>query len=1842
LSNMPTLNEVCVWEIPFPPASIDVIIDGSPNVHFTIDCLAGDNEPSPSYTGPVYEGDPLTLIANPPDEGPYYFYWTGPNGFSSSEENPLVGTADLTDSGIYTLQMIDENDYEISVNINVDVVEDEIGMQYDDISLNYKDFSLYPFDFLCNSCCCDEEENSFGLLSPPELIEELSKQEKQTRPNVKGPPSCETEFNSYTGNFFVQVPILSFIGLGPEFSIDFAYNTCNTGINYGYGNGWTYNYNLVWAREGSDIHVFRGDGREDVFQFNAGYYNSPKGISDTLIDLGNEQFLLRSKYGMDYYFADSTHRRLTKVRDRNNNELIIDFTGSLATTITGACGRSFQLEYSKGHLTTIKDNNSNPSRSVRFEYDVNLNLTRITDPLGYAEDFIYDIDRLIVQLIDKRRNVVKVGYNSQHAVTSLESSISQIYVTYDTVNNQTIVTQPVGDSIQTTTYTFDGEGRATQISGSCCSFDIQYQYNSDNDITRITDAKGFEYNYTYDGRGNVLTETDPLNNIQEFKYGPQFNQLIKWEDKNGNIVSSSYDSSGNVTSISFSSGITWDYTYYDNGLLKTSTNGEGNTTNFAYNNCGNRTTIAHPIGTEFFEYDGTGNLIYSVTPNDDTTYYEFDVVRQLIKETDPLGNSIERFYDPNGNETWTKNTRGYITTRIYDAHNRLVKITGQQETITEFGYDEKGNMISRKDPNGNETQFTFDHRNLMISETNSLGHTRYLEYDTNGNLITETNYRGFSTTYIYDELNRKTSIVNALGDSTSYQYDANGNNLAVISPDGVASTFQYDEMDLLIKTQHAFDHSTNTYDKNGNLIEEEDALGNTTNYEYDANDGLIKVTDALGQQMTYQYDDNGNQIAVTDKMGNTDRTIYDALDRPILHINAQGDSVRINYDEAGNVKSITNERGFTTGLSYDELDRLVTIQYPIGIRSYDYDKKGNQIKETDALGRITSFEYDASDQLIETRYPDGSSSKNNWDENGNRIMFTNEENATDQFTYDALDRLASSTNAENETTSLTYDNLGNKKIVTLPSGNVIQYVYDKENRPFASYDKLGRISKNTYDLLGNIITESDGNGNTITHQYDALGHIIATIDQKGDISQYAYDKNDNLLQTIDREGFVTMQSYDALNRSTSQTDALGNATSYSYDKTGNIISITDANGNTTAYEYDANDRLTKETYADGTTKVYTYNVFGNVISRTDNNGIVTSYNYDDRNRLILINYPGANDDHFAYDLSGLLTSASNTNANLSFGYDKADRLLFETINGITTSYMYDAPGQKRTINYSGGNHIVVETMDKRGRLKQLQRNGNIIANWFYDGGDRRISRNYANGTKNHNAYNASNWITSLKHSNASVNIVHLIYAFDNEGNKQYEYKTHRPDRSENYAYDNIYRLTEFKRGNIATGSFTFQKTFNYDPLGNRKQVNTDGILTTYASNEMNEYTSISGISDPVYDANGNLIEDGTFTYQYDYENRLTSVNSGGIAIYEYDPLGRRISKTTTAGTTRYFYDGARVIQEKDGSGNLKASYLYGAWIDDIIVMQRGVNDYYYHTNSQGSVIALTNTSGNPEEYYEYDAYGKVKFFDNNYSELSNSAVGNPYLFTGRRLDEEIGLYYYRYRYYEPNHGRYISRDPIGIWADNKNLGNGYTYVGNNTKNFIDPYGLTTVTVNVNPIYDKDFKPGNIDFPSRERVKVQGRTTYVPVKAEDIKLNWRIDGKNCPIGCKQYILDDIIVKLDINIQSEYKNEAVAKHEMKHAQQYQQFVEAAFRRYKHFATDCKRKMEDLDRIKRQQSDRIKTEVSGRVNIALRKLYSKMKIGSKGEHKKNKYEKQARAAETQNWIEDMKRPPEFVEKR
>ena len=180
---------------------------------------------------------------------------------------------------------------------------------------------------------------------------------------------------------------------------------------------------------------------------------------------------------------------------------------------------------------------------------------------------------------------------------------------------------------------------------------------------------------------------------------------------------------------------------------------------------------------------------------------------------------------------------------------------------------------------------------------------------------------------------------------------------------------------------------------------------------------------------------------------------------------------------------------------------------------------------------------------------------------------------------------------------------------------------------------------------------------------------------------------------------------------------------------------------------------------------------------------------------------------------------------------------------------------------------------------------------------------------------------------------------------------------------------------------------------------------------------------------GNLVDDGSRRFHYDAMNRLVRVSDGGgdIATYAYDGLNRRIRKDAGGDVTAFFYDAAQVIEERNGVNQTQRQFVYGRRIDSPLQIRTGGQDYYYHDNSLGSIVALTDDTAAVVERYEYDVFGATRVLAaDGASEIPASIVDNPYRFTGRRFDGETGLYYYRARYYEPEQGTFPAARPPRI------------------------------------------------------------------------------------------------------------------------------------------------------------------------------------------------------------------------
>jgi RHS repeat-associated protein len=147
-------------------------------------------------------------------------------------------------------------------------------------------------------------------------------------------------------------------------------------------------------------------------------------------------------------------------------------------------------------------------------------------------------------------------------------------------------------------------------------------------------------------------------------------------------------------------------------------------------------------------------------------------------------------------------------------------------------------------------------------------------------------------------------------------------------------------------------------------------------------------------------------------------------------------------------------------------------------------------------------------------------------------------------------------------------------------------------------------------------------------------------------------------------------------------------------------------------------------------------------------------------------------------------------------------------------------------------------------------------------------------------------------------------------------------------------------------------------------------------------------------------------------------------------------------TWAYVYDNLSIVLElySDGTGTTKTWYTQGPGIDEHLALERNGSHYYYHADALGSIVAITDSSRNVVQSYTYDSFGLPK---------PTTSFVNSYTFTGREWDPQIGLHYYRARYYDPMEGRFISKDPFGF-RDGINL---YAYVKNNPANKKDPSGL---------------------------------------------------------------------------------------------------------------------------------------------------------------------------------------------
>ena len=384
---------------------------------------------------------------------------------------------------------------------------------------------------------------------------------------------------------------------------------------------------------------------------------------------------------------------------------------------------------------------------------------------------------------------------------------------------------------------------------------------------------------------------------------------------------------------------------------------------------------------------------------------------------------------------------------------------------------------------------------------------------------------------------------------------------------------------------------------------------------------------------------------------------------------------------------------------------------------------------------------------------------------------------------------------------------------------------------------------------------------------------------------------------------------------------------------------------------------------------------------------------------------------------------------------------------VTTSYQPFSPtsinmgdGRLAGIRISSNANQAQEQRfehDDLGQATQMTSSGfsNYALGYEYDAAGRLVRRIALQGTpvSSTYAYDTADHLSSLAHTRAGGPVWQETYAYDPAGNLLMANSTLAGNRT--YTYSALNRLA-------SVTSASFNETYAYDAAGNRTQAG--GRTFTY--NAAGQLTGISDGTTLAYDLAGNLIsrtKNGqTTSYTWDNQGRLVQINysNGTHSAYQYDDLGRRISRRLPDGSqVFYIYVGDMLMQELDEAGNVIASYTYDG-LDRPVSMWRGGQTYYYLLDFLGSVVGLVSSDGNLAATYQYDPWGNLL--------NSTGSVANPLRFAAREYDPESGLHFLRARYYDPQLGRFISRDPLSLVGG----GNLYAYALNNPVRYVDSSG----------------------------------------------------------------------------------------------------------------------------------------------------------------------------------------------
>ncbi|WP_293313893.1 putative Ig domain-containing protein [Microcoleus sp. PH2017_08_TRC_O_A] len=1043
-------------------------------------------------------------------------------------------------------------------------------------------------------------------------------------------------------------------------------------------------------------------------------------------------------------------------------------------------GLVYEIDAKSGDLLTATDSNGNKlsfsdagivsstGKSVVFERDVQGRIVGVVDPDGKKVKYEYDAKGDLIAVKDRENNRTQFKYEDA-----------------DRPHFLTEVIDPLGRSGVKTEY--DEKGRLKQMVDANGSA-VELIYDPNNSIQKVKDVFGKETTYVYDSRGNVLTEIDPLGKRIDRTFDDNNNvwtETVITSELNaaGNLVEVrsktewTYDAKGNKLTEKDALGNVSRWTYNSRGQVLTETDALGNTATYTYSPSGNLLTTKDAKGNvSKFSYDMRGNLLTLTDAANKVTKFTYDASGNVLSVEDADRNTTTFTYDNSGNrktETRTVTTPSGVQTLVsksdYDTNGKVRFVTDAENKVTEYRYDANGNQIAVIDALLRQTDYRYDSKGQSVETIypdNTLGNPadnpRTVNiYDKGGRLRATIDPDKHATHYNYDDAGRLIETVYADAVDTLAQL------IQAVAPGQTPATIDWTQViypDIAPAFLSNNPRSKTEYYKNGDVKARIDERGNRTEYRYDNNGRLVEViypddtpSNLDNPRTKTEYDDAGRTVASIDAKGRVTRYDYDDLGRLVKTIYpdstpenlSNNPTAKTEYDSLGRRISTTDSAGKTVKYEYDALGRLTAVVQtlnqsgtnPINLRTeYGYDEAGRLIWQKDAESQQTDFEYDKNGRRVAVELPLTQRSITTYDEVGNVKTVTDFNGNTVTYGYDAENRLTSKQFAPGSgETPVT---------VTYTAGGQIQTVFDARGTTTFTYDERGRlVSRKDPDgpyLAGSNVTieyDYDDPGNrtevrtpagTTKYEYDEQNRLEKVIDPDLAETKYFYDAAGNLSRTELPNGVEEVRTYDELNRLKLLTYQRNNVTLQSFDYTldpvGHRKVVTEQNGRKVEYEYDDLYRLTQETITDSVngnrTISYSYDAVGNRLSKTDSVAGATTYIYDDNDRLsreeLRLQGVPLGSVEYGYDANGNTKTrtkkdaADNVVETVTYNWNQENRLVGVTGPNLSVSYAYDTDGVRvsKTVNGVETDYLVDKNRDYAQVLSESV-NGVVAASYVY-------------------------------------------------------------------------------------------------------------------------------------------------------------------------------------------------------------------------------------------------------------------------------------------------------------------------------------------------------------------------------------------------------------------------------------------------------------------------------------------------------------------------------------------------